>query len=83
MFVASFDAGRYAGGVDRRLYRRAVNVVFVERYFSPEIGEAAVDSEKQHPGAELNGGVLGVNGPNSCGALRADCLWLHPKLLHK
>src|SRR5262249_5391060 len=43
MLVAHFDAGRDARGVDRRLDRRAVDVVFVERYLSAEVGEAAFD----------------------------------------
>src|SRR5262249_21751647 len=65
---------------DRRLDRRAVDVVFVERYLSAEVGQAAFDREEQHLGAELHRRILRVNCPNSRGALRADCLWLHPDI---
>src|SRR5262245_66227703 len=77
MLVAHLDAGRDALGLDRRLDRRTVDVDFVERYLSAEFGEAAFDREEQHLGAELHRRILRVNCPNSCGALRADCLWLH------
>src|SRR5262245_6127191 len=77
MLVAHLDAGLDARGLDRRLDRRAVDVVFVERYLSAEVGEAAFDLEEQHLGAELHRRILRVNCPNSCGALCADCLWLH------
>src|SRR5262249_22324290 len=78
MLVAHLDAGRDTRGLDRRLYRRAVDVVFVERYLSVEVGEGAFDSDIQHIGAIIHRRILRVNCPNSCGALRADCLWLHP-----
>src|SRR5262245_51336766 len=78
MLVAHLDAGRDARGLDCRIDRRAEDVVFVERYLSAEVGEAAFDREEQHLGAELHRRILRVNCPNSRGALRADCLWLHP-----
>src|SRR5262245_29475678 len=78
MIIAHFDAGRDARGVDRHGDRRMLDVVFVQRYLTAEVGEAAFDLEEQHFGAELHGRILGVNRPNSCGgAVRADCLWLH------
>src|SRR5262245_2278516 len=77
MLITHFDPGLDARSVDCRFDRRALDVVFIERYLSAKAGETASDCEEQHLGSELHGRVLGVNRPYSNGAFRADCLYFH------
>src|SRR5262245_63310814 len=45
MLVPHLDAGRDARGLDRRLDRRMIDVVFVERYLSVVFGVRGFDCE--------------------------------------